>query len=143
MDIEILSSLVVQEYVEEKVKALVNELGLKENIFKELEKDIREISMYIINKINNNLKIESFNEENLENLYKEAFKRIIGKILDSIPNTVKNNNILIKKFIESSEKGDKKAFLYYLFIKELLNKESNKNKENLMSVKSNYEVIIH
>ncbi|RIB35382.1 MAG: hypothetical protein BXU00_01290 [Candidatus Nanoclepta minutus] len=143
MDIEILSSLVVQEYVEEKVKALVNELGLKENIFKELEKDIREISMYIINKINNNLKIESFNEENLENLYREGFKKIIGKILDNIPNTVKNNNVLIKKFIESSEKGDKKAFLYYLFIKELLNKESNKNKENLMSVKSNYEVVIH
>jgi len=143
MDLEVLSSLIVQEYIEGKIKSLVNDLGLKEDISKELENDIREISMYIVNKINSNLKIESFNEENLENLYREAFRRVIGKILDNIPNTVKNNNILIRKFIESSEKGDKKAFLYYLFIKELLNKESNKNKEDLMSVKSDYEVVIH
>jgi len=143
MDLEVLSSLVVQDYVEGKIKSLVNELGLKEDITRELEKDIREISLYIVNKINSNLKIESFNEENLESLYKEAFKRTIGKILDNIPTTAKNNNVLIKRFIESLEKGDKKAFLYYLFIKKLLSKESNKDKENLMSVKSDYEVVIH
>jgi len=143
MDLEVFSSLIVQDYVEGKVKGLINELGLKEDIIKELEKDIREISMYIINKINSNLRIESFNEENLESLYKEAFRKTIGKVLDNVPSTAKNNNFLIKRFIESLERGDNKAFLYYLFIKKLLSRESNKEKNNLMSVKSNYEVIIH
>ena len=146
MNLEVLSSLIIQEYVEDKIKKLIRELDIEEDLVKDLEGEIRDICMYIVDKVNNNISLEAFNEDRIEELYKEAFKDSIGRILNKIPKTVSTNNLLIKKFRESLDNGDNKAFLYYLLIKKLLSKESHKetpSNEDLLTTKSDYEVVIH
>ncbi|MEM5880213.1 MAG: hypothetical protein QXQ16_02910 [Candidatus Aenigmatarchaeota archaeon] len=135
MDTKTVCSLVVKDFIEEKTKELATKLGIDEkDLETALDKEIREVSLRIINKIENNFKLETFNKINFEKIYKESLNEVLKKVLDGISENLKKENLLITKFLELLDSGDIKAILYYMLIKRLQEK-----KESL----SAKEVIIH
>lgn len=126
MDIKTVCSLVVKDFIEEKTKELATKLGIDEkDLETALDKEIREVSLRIINKIENNFKLETFNKINFEKIYKEALNEVLKKILDGISENLKKENLLITKFLELLDSGDIKAILYYMLIKKLQEKKEN------------------
>ncbi|MEM4959722.1 MAG: hypothetical protein QXX12_07645, partial [Nanopusillaceae archaeon] len=126
MDIKTVCSLVVKDFIEEKTKELATKLGIDEkDLETALDKEIREVSLRIINKIENNFKLETFNKINFEKIYKEALNEVLKKVLDSISENLKKENLLITKFLELLDSGDIKAILYYMLIKKLQEKKEN------------------
>lgn len=126
MDIKTVCSLVVKDFIEEKTKELATKLGIDEkDLETALDKEIREVSLRIINKIENNFKLETFNKINFEKIYKEALNEVLKKVLDGISENLKKENLLITKFLELLDSGDIKAILYYMLIKKLQEKKEN------------------
>lgn len=135
MDIKTICSLVVKDFIEEKTKELATKLGIDEkDLENALDKEIREISLRIINKIENNIKLETFNKQYFEKIYKDSLNEVLRKSLDNIPENIKKENLLAIKFSELLDSGDIKAILYYMLIKKL------QEKKDFSSAK---EVIIH
>ncbi|MEM4841604.1 MAG: hypothetical protein QXG80_02630, partial [Nanopusillaceae archaeon] len=126
MDIKTVCSLVVKDFIEEKTKELATKLGIDEkDLETALDKEIREVSLRIINKIENNFKLETFNKINFEKIYKESLNEVLKKVLDGISENLKKENLLITKFLELLDSGDIKAILYYMLIKKLQEKKEN------------------
>lgn len=126
MDTKTVCSLVVKDFIEEKTKELATKLGIDEkDLETALDKEIREVSLRIINKIENNFKLETFNKINFEKIYKEALNEVLKKVLDGISENLKKENLLITKFLELLDSGDIKAILYYMLIKKLQEKKEN------------------
>lgn len=134
MDIKAIVSLLVKDFVDEKLKKIRDEYGLAEDIMKLLERETREISLYMVKQLENSNKLEDFNKNNLEKIFKDAFSTSMKKTLDYIPENIKKENYLIQKFEESLNKGDPKALLYFVLISKL------SEKKEYSQVK---EVIIH
>ena len=134
MDIKAIVSLLVKDFVDEKLKKIRDEYGLAEDIMKLLERETREISLYMVKQLENSNKLEDFNRNNLEKIFKDAFSTSMKKTLDYIPENIKKENYLIQKFEESLNKGDPKALLYFVLISKL------SEKKEYSQVK---EVIIH
>lgn len=131
MDIKTLCSLVVKDFIEEKTRELSIKLGLDErDIENLLDRELRELSLKIINKIEANFRLETFNKQNFEKIYKDSLNETLKKVLDNIPENLKKENFIINKFLEFLEKGDIRAILYYILIKRLQEKkEINTTKE--------------
>lgn len=131
MDIKTLCSLVVKDFIEEKTRELSINLGLDErDIENLLDRELRELSLKIINKIEANFRLETFNKQNFEKIYKDSLNETLKKVLDNIPENLKKENFIINKFLEFLEKGDIRAILYYILIKRLQEKkEINTTKE--------------
>lgn len=114
-------SLVVFDYAERKIKKAFEDAGLDFSNFEKLfEKEIKDITNYVLNKIEGNLRLEQFNKSNLDKLFSEAFMRNVESLLSSLPDAIKRDNLLIEKLREYSSSNNEKAMLYYIIVKKLL-----------------------
>ncbi|MEM4461171.1 MAG: hypothetical protein QXY16_02425 [Nanopusillaceae archaeon] len=124
MDIKTICSLVVKDFIDEKVKELALKLGVDEkDLENALDREFREISLGIINKIENNFKLETFNKANFEKLYRESLNDVLKKFINSISDELKRENLLVIKFLDALESGNIKSLLYYMLIKKLQEKK--------------------
>ncbi|MEM1684487.1 MAG: hypothetical protein QW483_01785 [Nanopusillaceae archaeon] len=124
MDIKTICSLVVKDFIDEKVKELAIKLGVDEkDLENALDREFREISLGIINKIENNFKLETFNKANFEKLYRESLNDVLKKFINSISDELKRENLLVIKFLDALESGNLKSLLYYMLIKKLQEKK--------------------
>ncbi|MEM4680396.1 MAG: hypothetical protein QW038_01180 [Nanopusillaceae archaeon] len=124
MDIKTICSLVVKDFIDEKVKELAIKLGVDEkDLENALDREFREISLGIINKIENNFKLETFNKANFEKLYRESLNDVLKKFINSISDELKRENLLVIKFLDALESGNIKSLLYYMLIKKLQEKK--------------------